>query len=287
MTRSTFDPITKKAALFSGLLHMFALLFLVLAVIFADLFAKEEEPHVFEMVALPVSDQMFEELTYEPIQEVTVDIPEPEPIELPPPPEPRPEPVQRQPPPPKPQPQPQPVVERKPPPPVPVEKPEPEPEPEPPKREIITRSQFEQEHGKIEKPKPRDPEPPKPQPRKRIDTSKVINQINQIANSFPDIVIDAPVNTLDSDVMKQWRTMLAARLGTLWKQVDAKGGSGRTVRVSFLVSAGGSISSVKVIKSSGIVQLDNLGIDTVRRLGSVSPPPSGNAETVSVGLKVE
>lgn len=284
MTRSTFDPITKKAALFSGLLHLFALLFLVLAVIFSDLFAREEEPHIFEMVALPVSDQLIEELSLEPIQEVTIDIPEPEPIDLPPPPEPQPEPVQETPPPP--EPKPQPVVERTPPPPVPVEKPKPEPKPEPPKPKIITRSQFEQEHGKIEKPKPRAPEPPKPQTRK-IDTSKVINQINKIASSFPDIVIDAPTAVADTDAMKQWRGMLATRLAALWKQIETKGTAGRSVRVSFLVSAGGSISSVKVINSSGISQLDNLGIETVRRLGNVMAPPSGKAETVTVRLKVE
>ena len=288
MARSTFDPTTKKAALFSGLLHLFALLFMMLGVIFANLFAKEEEPHIFEMVALPESALMAEEMTFEPLPEVSVDIPEPEPIELPPPPEPEPEPVQETPPPPKPEPQPV-IQETPPPPPVPVEKPpEPKPEPKPkPKPKIITLDQYEREHGEIKDP-PKEAYKPTPKPQRRnIDTSKIEQEIKRITSGVPDLIIDAPPAAVDNDAMRNWRALLAARLDALWKQIDTKGAAGKSVRVSFLISAGGSISSVKVISSSGIPQLDSLGVQTVQRLSSFMPPPSGKAETVTVRLKVE
>ncbi|MCB1123717.1 MAG: hypothetical protein KJT03_19340, partial [Verrucomicrobiae bacterium] len=79
----SLDPTTKKAALFSGLLHLFALLFLLLGVIFSTLFARQEEPFIYEMVPLPEALEAVEAETIEPIQEVKVDIPEMEPIELP------------------------------------------------------------------------------------------------------------------------------------------------------------------------------------------------------------
>jgi periplasmic protein TonB len=59
------------------------------------------------------------------------------------------------------------------------------------------------------------------------------------------------------------------------------------VRVSFYISAGGSISGVKVVRSSGIAELDELGKNAVFRLGSFQPPPSGKGETITVILKVE
>ena len=292
MTRSTFDPTTKKAALFSGLLHLFALLFLVLGVVFSGLFAKEEEPHIFEMVALPNASQIMEEMTFEPLPVPTVDIPEEEPIELPEPPppepEPEPEPVQEVPPPP--EPEPQPVIQETPPPPVPVEKPKPQPKPEPkPKPKLISFDDYEKEHGKIEAPDLKEIQQTKPKPRPKIDTSKIEQRIREAVSSVPVMAEDVLTSsaTADTDVMKAWRSMLAASLDRLWKQIDTKGAAGKGVRVSFFISAGGAISSVKVISSSGLSQLDSLGIQTVQRLGSFQPPPSGKGETVTVLLKVE
>ena len=290
MARSAFDPTTKKAALFSGLLHLFALLFLVLGVVFSGLFAKEEEPHIFEMVALPNAAQVMEEMTFEPLPVPTVDIPEEEPIELPEPPPPEPEPVQETPPPPQPEPEPQPVIQETPPPPVPVEKPKPEPPPEPkPKPKLISFDQYEKEHGKIEAPDLKEIQKATPKPRPKIDTSKITQRIRDAVSSVPVMAEDVLTSSAaaDTDVMKAWRSMLAASLDRLWKQIETKGTAGKGVRVSFYISPGGAISSVKVISSSGIPQLDSLGIQTVQRLGSFQPPPSGSGETVTVLLKVE
>jgi len=261
----TFDPTTKKAALFSGLLHLFALLFLVLGVIFASLFARDEEPFILEMVALPESMEIVEAVTVEPIEELTLDIPEFEPVEIQ-----QPEPVVETPPPPK-------LVEQKPPP-VPVEKPKPEPK-------IITFDEFVEDHGK---PKPR-PIPDKPKPRvvkpRKIDTSKIEKNLQQL--SVTELSITTTTTTVDNDAMKNWRSLLAARLDALWKQIDAKGAAGNNVRISFYISSGGSISSVQIVRSSGISELDNSGKTTVFNLGSFQPPPSGKGETITVLFKVE
>ena len=285
MNRRTFDPTTKKAALFSGLLHLFALLFLVLGVIFSNLFAKKEDPHVFEMVALPESTQIPEEMTFEPVQAPTVDIPEEEPLELPepPPPEPEPEPIPEPPPP---EPEPQPVIREAPPPPTPVEQPKPEPKPKP---KIISIEDFEKEHGKIEEPDAAEIERarPKPKPRQKIDTSKIEENIRKTVASVPEMSSSTPTTTVDTDAMKNWRAILASLLDARWKRIETKGTAGKSVHVSFYVSVGGGISSVKVISSSGIPQLDSQAIQTVQGLGNITPPPSGKGETVTVLLKVE
>jgi TonB family protein len=277
----TFDPTTKKAALFSGLLHLFGLLFLILAVIFSSLFAKEEEPHIFEMVSLPESMEIVEAATMEPSPEIMVDIPELEPIEIP---QPELEPVKEPPPPPKPEPVIQKPVERTPPP-VPVEKP-PEPKKEEPKPKIISFDDYKREHGA---PKAPPPEAFKPQPVKRrpIDTSRIEDKLRKTIMGVPELTLTSTSSVVDTDAMKAWRSLLAAHLDALWKQIETKGTAGKSVLISFYISSGGSISSIKIVRASGLSQLDNLGIQTVRNLGSLQPPPSGKGETVTVLFKVE
>lgn len=251
----TFDPTTKKAALFSGLLHLFALLFLVLGVIFTNLFARDEEPFIMEMVALPESMEIVEAETVDPIEELSLDIPEFEPVEIEPP-------------------EPEPVIEM--PPPVPVEKQKPE---------LITFDQFVEDYGKPEpSPIPDKPKPKVIRPRK-IDTSKIEKNLQQL--SVTELSMTSTTTTVDTDAMKNWRSLLAARLDTLWKQSETKGTAGNSVRISFYISSGGSISSVKIIRSSGISELDDVGKSTVFNLGSFQPPPSGKGETITVLFKVE
>lgn len=281
----TFDPTTKKAALFSGLLHLSALLFLVLGVIFTSLFAKKEEPYIFEMVALPESMEISEALRVDPIPELSVDLPEFEPVEIP---QPEPEPVIESPPPPKPEP----VVRQKPPvqtpPPVAVERPKPKPEPkkEEPKPKIISYEDFVKEHGKPEAPKTPPPTPKPVKPRK-IDTSKIEKNLRQSIMSVPELSLTTTTTAVDTDAMMRWRSLLAARLDALWKQSSTQGTAGKSVRVSFYISSGGAISNVRVVQSSGIGELDAIAMDTVLRLGSFQPPPSGKGDTVTVLLRVE
>ena len=287
----SLDPTTKKAALFSGLLHLSTLLFMVLAVVFTSLFAKKEEPYVFEMVALPESMDTFQPESLEPVPDLTLDLPEFEPIEIP---QPEPEPVVETPPPPEPKPQPEvkpePVVQK--PPPVPVEKPKPveeKPKPEPvvEKPKIISYEDFVKEHGKPEAPKVMPKPKPEPVPTRKIDTSKIEKSLRQSIMSVPELSLTTQSTTADTDAMKRWRSILAAALDREWKKSKTEGTAGRSVRVSFFVSAGGAISSVKIVQSSGMSDLDVIGINTVRSLGSFQPPPTGRGETVTVLLKVE
>ncbi len=284
------DPTTKKAALFSGLLHLSTLLFLVLAVVFTSLFAREEEPYIFEMVALPESVDTFQPESLEPVPDLALDLPEFEPIEIP---QPEPEPVIETPPPPEPKPQPvtkpPPVVQA--PPPVPVEKPKPELKPEPvkeePKPKIISYDEFVKQHGKPEAPKVAPRPKPAPTPTRKIDTSKIEKSLRQSIMSVPELSLTTQSTTADTDAMKRWRSILAAALDREWKKSKTEGTAGKSVRVSFFVSAGGAISSVKIVESSGLSDLDAIGIGTVRSLGSFQPPPTERGEIVTVLLKVE
>ena len=160
----SIDPITKRAMIYSGILHVAALFLLILAALLPTLWAREEEPYTFEMVELPNPNQTPNpppntpqpepvlpqpEPEPPPPEPVQPEPPQPEPVEEPPPP---PLPVEEPPPPPppekKPPPQPEPVKE---PPPPPPEKPEPVKKPPPPKP--------------AEKPKPEPKPPPKPEPK--------------------------------------------------------------------------------------------------------------------------
>ena len=274
----TVDPTTKKAALFSGILHLTTLLILVLGVVFSSLFAKKEDPYVFEMVDLPESVQTFQPESVELIPDIEIELPEFPPVEIP---EPEPEPVREEPPPPEPQPVvQQPVVQ---PPPVPVEKPK--PVEEKPKLEFINKAEFDKKFPRPDPPKVT-PKPQVRQPRK-IDTSKIEKDLRDSLMSLPNLTLTSQTTSADTDAMKQWRSLLARRLDQLWKQSKTEGTSGKSVRVSFIVSAGGAISSVKIVQSSGLADLDSVGLNTVHKISSFQPPPTGKAETVTVTLKVE
>ncbi len=254
----TLDPTTKKAALFSGLLHLSTLLFLILGVLFSNLFARDEEPYIFEMVALPETIEAFEPETFEPLPEVSLDIEEfAEPEFIP--------------------------VEE--PPLKPFEQPKPKPVQEKPKPKIITYDEFVKQHGKPEPPA----EMPKPKPKRArpIDTSKIEKNLRQSIMSVPELSLTTSSVAEDTDAMRVWRSLLAGRLDALWKQSETQGTAGRSVKVSFYISAGGAISSVRVVQSSGIGELDSIGVNTVHRLGNFQPPPSGSGETVMVLFKVE
>ena len=298
----TLDPTTKKAALFSGLLHLSTLLFLILGVLFSNLFARDEEPYIFEMVALPESIEAFEPETFEPLPEVSLDIEEfaePEFIPVEEPPlkpfeQPKPKLVQEKPKPKiitydefvkqheKPEPEFIPVEE---PTLKPVGQPKPKPVQEKPKPKIITYDEFVKQHGKPEPPA----EMPKPKPKRArpIDTLKIEKNLRQSIMSVPELSLTTSSVAEDTDAMRVWRSLLAGRLDALWKQSETQGTAGRSVKVSFYISAGGAISSVRVVQSSGIGELDSIGVSTVHRLGNFQPPPSGSGETVMVLFKVE
>ena len=168
---------------------------------------------------------------------------------------------------------------------MPVEEPKPEPKPEP-KLEIISFDQYKKDHGAPVAPKVIPKPTPKPQTRK-LNTSKIEENLRKSIMGVPELSLTTTSTSVDTDAMKNWRSLLAARLDALWKQIETKGTAGKSVRVSFFISAGGAVSSIKVVRASGLPQLDNLGIQTVRSLGSFQPPPSGRGETVTVLLKVE
>lgn len=307
-----FDPITKRALIYSSVLHLAGLLFLILAALFSTLWAQEEEPYIFEMVELPDPDRILvpepslpePEPVPEPEPELPEPEPEPEPVPEPEPepvpepepePEPVPEPVEEPPPPPveepPPPPPPPPKPVEKPPPPKPVEKPpppkpveKPPPPPEKPKPKIISYDDFVKRVGAPETPKTI---PAKPKKAPKIDTSRIERNLRQSIMSVPELSVSTPSSSAQTDEMLAWRRLLAARLDQEWKKTNTSGTVGRSARVQFHVSAGGAISNVRVISSSGFADLDKNAILTVRSLGIFQPPPNRQGVTITVTFKVE
>ena len=254
------DPITKKAALFSGLLHLGALLFLILAAIFSTLWAREKEPHVFEMVELPNWEPTA--VLEDSVPDLSMDLPEFEPA-----------PVLTQP-------LPQPAAA----PPKPVDIPPPPKLVEKPKPKIISFGEFVEQVGQPET--PRTVQIPRKKPTK-IDTSEIEKNLRKTVMSVPELLVSNSTAATDSDEMRVWRSLLAARLDQEWKKTNTDGIVGRSVRISFYISTSGSIFNVRVISSSDLNDLDKNGILTVRRLGIFQPPPNREGVTITVTFKVE
>lgn len=66
---------------------------------------------------------------------------------------------------------------------------------------------------------------------------------------------------------------------------DLPGGGSGVATVGFTVDRGGHIGGVRVVHSSGLPNLDQEAVATVRRAGSVPPPPSGASESVSMPIR--
>ncbi|MBC9889911.1 MAG: hypothetical protein F7B06_08715, partial [Opitutae bacterium] len=73
------DPITKRALIYSSVLHLAALLFVILAALFSTLWAEEKEPYIFEMVELPDPNQIL--VPEETLPQPEPELPEPEPVQ--------------------------------------------------------------------------------------------------------------------------------------------------------------------------------------------------------------
>lgn len=83
--------------------------------------------------------------------------------------------------------------------------------------------------------------------------------------------------------MGDWRSEVVARINGA-KQSLPGGGSGVAV-IGFTVDRGGRIGGVHVVRGSGQPNLDQEAAATVRRAGSVPPPPSGASVPLTVPIR--
>ncbi len=261
------DPTTKKAALYSGIIHLSALFMVVVGLVFSRFFINPPEPYIFEMVALPDASSVFESepVIDEPIPDLSIDVPEFEVL-----PEPKVEP--------KIEPKPVEVVRRPKPKPVEVVKPKPVPVKKP---EIISYDEFVKQQGKPVAAKQVKRQPSKPH---EIDTSKIERNLSNI--SVPELSMNSSVSA-DSSAMDRWNSLLFSRIQAAWNRIAPSGMSNRRAKVEFSVSVGGGISAVRIISSSGNSEFDRRVIDAVRSLGVVQSPPGGQRVSRSIWIELD
>ena len=60
-----------------------------------------------------------------------------------------------------------------------------------------------------------------------------------------------------------------------------------TADVAFLLAADGTISRVRVERSSGNAEFDASCIEAFRRVGSIGPTPSGKSDTFVITFKMK
>jgi len=263
--------VDKEGMLFSSIFHMGVLFVMLLVSFFASAFKKQEQPHVFEMVELPqgeIMDAPIEEAPevptvqvklpdWEPLPEPKVEKPKPKPVEV------KPKPIEK-----KPEPKP---VEKK-----------PEPEPE---RKMISQAEFDKIYGKRPDPKPVKQTPPPTPP--KVDTSKIEQQIRKTVMSVPSLSLSQSSPVSETSAERIWKSQLAAALKRLWEQVRSELPGGTSVRISFTVSSGGSLGNIKVLRSSGNRGFDQLGVNTLRRLGAFSPPPDRKPQSLTIEFTLD
>jgi protein TonB len=185
--------------------------------------------------------------------------------------------------------EPQQVPEQTPPEPEPVqpETVEPDTPPEPPPEvvpDLPTKDKAEVILPAAPKPQPKPKK--KPAPRKEPERQRPVVQPRPtvVAPRQQAVQPTAPrqSGTATGDELAAWKRAVNARVNRVANSISASGRG--TVRVTFSISASGQVSSPRLAGSSGNPSLDTSGINTIRRLGSVPPPPGGRAATVTIPI---
>lgn len=154
----------------------------------------------------------------------------------------------------------------------------------------------------VQKPAPKPKPKPKPVPKpvqKPKPTPKPINQVrgernvkspNQInskssgpaVNTSKKVVGNAQGKTIDSYRTQLRRAIERQKRYPRRAQMMNKQG---VVRISFTLNANGSLSNIRVSKSSGNKDLDNAALKAVQKAHSVGPRPANMEANVTVGLE--
>ncbi len=244
----------------SVILHVVVLLALFLATII-EYFRPEEEVHVFEMVSAsaPIQTEATPTDSTEP-PPPDIDMPD---LDLTPVPE-------------------VPVVQVPPPPVTPPPAPTPArpTPPKPPKQEIVSYEDF------LKKNKIREPRQPQ-------RTTRPVTPTPQISIPQVDVptITHSPQSTQPTaaqmSALNQYKAQLSARLKRAWLQPSNMGGLKPKVKVSFYVSAGGSISQVRLVPGSGNDTFDRSVLAAFRTVGNVGATPTGQGYTLSINFELD
>jgi len=260
--------VDKEGMLFSSIVHLGAILVMLLVSFLASAFKTLPPPHIFEMVEMP--EGALTEAIPQDVPEVkAIEIklpewedPEPQPVK------PKPQVVE----PPKQKPKPKPVEQK--------------PEPKPEKLKQVSWEEYVRLQGERPEPKQSKPRTPPPTPPK-VDVSKIEQQIRKTVMSAPTLSLSQTSPMAESSAERVWKSQLAAALDRLWKQVRSELASGTRVRISFTVSPGGRLGNIRVLRSSGNRSFDQLGVNTLHKLGSFSPPPDRKAQNLTIEFALD
>lgn len=240
----------------------------------------EETPQIFELVAGEGNDYAALEAptTAAPVPAIKVDLPEPTPIieRAPEPvPTPRIEPV----------PDPPQAPPKQPPPPKKVEKATEKAPPKAQPKSDVTRTTFDKfrkEHGepKVTKARPA----PKITP-KKINADSIAGRVaSDSTNAVKAGAGGTALSRVESDLWAAYQAMIVERIR---RAMLAAGVTDLlTARVEFRVSAEGSVSAARITGSSGNRDFDAAVLAALRSLGRLGPPPSNQAETLSVSIEM-
>lgn len=266
---------SKSAVLSSVTIHVIFFGGLILPVLLGSCSEKKVQQHVFELVSLPSVDFSLPQETPvdqpQPLDDVPLAIPEI--VELPdqpvipdlPPPPPLPAPAQATP-----APAPQPVRIDPPP---------------PPKPRVVTIDQFHAEHGA-----PKVNTRPTPAPRTtptppQIDLSQIRRGLQRVAQPS-DSSAAAPTRK-ELEAMAEFERMLTRQIDRAWKKPPDANARGLVAMVEFVVHADGTITNVRVARSSGNSSFDASAVEAVRSARGFGKPPNGQSNTYTIPFMLD
>ena len=234
----------------------------VVVLLFSRAWSRQESPQVFELVAGPPGEDVGTEAPGGPALSLPDSPPLPE--FKPPEPEPEPEAI------------PPPTAEK-----VPPKKVEKTP-PKPPPKPNLTYEEYVKRHGQRPPPKststaPRPFTPPKVNTKGIVGPGTGANQSGQGGNALSV----ARQNALDA---------YFARLRAALKQNHEKPpglSELLSAEVEFLIAADGSISRLRIRKSSGDADFDRSCLEAFKSMGTVGPRPDNNSDVRTVTFRMK
>lgn len=166
-------------------------------------------------------------------------------------------------------------------------KPEPEPPPEPPKEtEIKPPETPKVEKAEVVLPQKVEPPKPKPKPKKKQQKKALRTTAPPSSQAQRADRAAAPAEGMASSMSPaSWRGALMAHLNR-HKRFPQGGGQGVAI-VAFSINRSGSVTSARLIRSSGDGALDAEAVSLIRRASPVpAPPPNVGGPSISLSVPI-
>lgn len=166
-------------------------------------------------------------------------------------------------------------------------KPEPEPPPEPPVETEVKPPELPKvEMAEAVLPPKVEPPKPKPKPKKKKQKAAPRTTAPPSSQAKRADRAAAPAEGLSSSMSPaSWRGALMAHLNR--HKRFPPGGSQGTATVAFSINRAGSVTSARLVRSSGDAALDREAVALVRRASPVpAPPPNVSGNSISLTVPV-